>query len=78
MAVTFGMLCKVVETVRSVNQGFGRNATANQAGASRTLSFNDDGFQAKLCGANCGYIASWACANNKNLTFHNVHFKHLT
>ena len=49
VAVFIGVFGEVMEGVSGVNQGFRRDATANEARAACTLSFDDDGLQTELC-----------------------------
>ena len=62
----------------SVDQRFAWNASANEAGASGSLAFNDDGFQAELGRANGGDVASGTCTDDKNLALFCFHPTHLT
>jgi hypothetical protein len=78
VAVFLGVLGKVVERVGGMNQCFAWNATSNKASSSGSFTFNDDGFEAELSGTNSGDIASWACADDKDLTLFGLHQSHLT
>ena len=69
-----GMSCKFVKRVSSMDQCFGRNAPANQACATSTLTFNDNGVHSKLTSSNSGDIASWSSANNQHFAISSFHF----
>ena len=78
MAALAGVLGQVVEGVGSVNERLAWNAAAYQTGAAGTLALNDDGLEAELSGTNGSDVATWACADDKNLALLCLHFSHLT
>ena len=78
MTVFASVLGEVVEGVGSVNEGFARDATSDEAGSTSTLAFDDDGLQTELSRANGSDVATWACADNEDLALLGLHVFNLT
>tara|TARA_B100001741_G_scaffold307033_1_gene301332 strand:+ start:817 stop:1053 length:237 start_codon:yes stop_codon:yes gene_type:complete len=78
VSVFLGVLGQVVEGVSGVNEGFAWNASSDEASPSGSFSFDDDGFEAELGGANGSDVAAGACADDKDLALFGLHQSHLT
>jgi hypothetical protein len=78
VAVLLGVLRQVVKGVSCVDEGFAWDASPNQAGASGSFAFHDDGLQAELSRTNRSNVATGASADDEDLTILGLHARHLT
>ena len=78
MAAFLGELRQLVDGLGDVDHRFGGNAAADEAGATGALAFDDDGVEAELTGTDGGDVATWASANDEDLTGTLLHLIHLT
>ena len=78
VAAFLGELRQLVNGLGDVDHRLGGDAAADEAGATGTLAFDDDGVEAELTGADGGDVATWASANDEDLTGTLLHLIHLT